>query len=288
MMLIISRWNPFAQKLGPKRFEHFKTCKVNEKIDYLETELAKENDKNKKLRNDIHTKHEEIMKLKDNVDYWKNRPTRLAEMFNEIYDNVWTDTLEGLNQPKQIATEKKAVEHMASILKVCYEYCANKFQDTLTQVEEILLLNVEKNTDEELYKEECKQLKDMLKLAGVRTSKGLNQDMAIKSVHDPKLRKVMETYKDVTEKFTKQCLEICWLMAVQDPQVVLHWGSLKEGSSINSDHFKCFTRSGTLLEYVVWPAMLLHKDGPFLSKGIVQPLATTNTSTRFYKKVFYN
>ncbi|KAJ8297748.1 LOW QUALITY PROTEIN: hypothetical protein KUTeg_024279 [Tegillarca granosa] len=131
-------------------------------------------------------------------------------MFNEIYDNVWTDTLEGLNQPKQIATEKKAVEHMASILK----------------------------------------------------------DEAIKFVQDTKLRKDMETYKGKTEKFTKQCLEICWLMVVQDPKVVLYWGDVKEGSKINSDHFKCFTRSGKLLEYLVWPAMLLHKDGPFLSKGI--------------------
>lgn len=55
-----------------------------------------------------------------------NRPTRLAEIFGEIYDNVWTDTLEGLNKPKRIKTEKEAVLHMASILKVSMMLLINK------------------------------------------------------------------------------------------------------------------------------------------------------------------
>ncbi|KAJ8307698.1 hypothetical protein KUTeg_014748 [Tegillarca granosa] len=29
MLLIISRWNPFAQKLGPKLFDHFQTCALD-------------------------------------------------------------------------------------------------------------------------------------------------------------------------------------------------------------------------------------------------------------------
>lgn len=104
------------------------------------------------------------------------------------------------------------------------------------------------------------------------------QDEVIKSVIDSKLRKDFTTHQSVTKDFTKQCMEICWLMVVQDPQVVLFWGNQKEGSTIDADRFKSFTRSGDYLEYVVWPAMLLHTEGPLLNKGIVQPQQSTQNT----------
>jgi hypothetical protein len=33
--------------------------------------------------------------------------------------------------------------------------------------------------------------------------------------------------------------------------------------------FKEFTKSGTKVDYLVWPALYLYKDGPLLSKGVV-------------------
>lgn len=41
-------------------------------------------------------------------------------------------------------------------------------------------------------------------------------------------------------------------------------------STFDKDKFKDYTRRGCFLEYVVWPAILLYKDGPLLSKGVAQ------------------
>ena len=38
----------------------------------------------------------------------------------------------------------------------------------------------------------------------------------------------------------------------------------------NKDLFKEYTTRGYYLDYIVWPALFLHKDGPLLSKGIAQ------------------
>lgn len=46
-----------------------------------------------------------------------------------------------------------------------------------------------------------------------------------------------------------------------------------ERSKFNRDIFKDYTRRGSYLEYVVWPAMFLHDNGPLLNKGVAQGTA---------------
>lgn len=60
-------------------------------------------------------------------------------------------------------------------------------------------------------------------------------------------------------------------MAVSDPPVYM-LGDLKSGELIDSNLFRHFTKSGDYLEYVVWPALLLHKNGPVMCKGVVQAI----------------
>lgn len=36
--------------------------------------------------------------------------------------------------------------------------------------------------------------------------------------------------------------------------------------------FKEYTTMGRRVKFLVWPALFLHKGGPLLSKGVVQPL----------------
>lgn len=43
------------------------------------------------------------------------RPTKLSEMFSELYDNQWTDAMEILEADRQ---EKRAVETLLNILMV--------------------------------------------------------------------------------------------------------------------------------------------------------------------------
>jgi hypothetical protein len=41
---------------------------------------------------------------------------------------------------------------------------------------------------------------------------------------------------------------------------------------IDRSMFRLFTRNGERLDYMVWPALLLHENGPLVQKGVVQPV----------------
>lgn len=69
--------------------------------------------------------------------------------------------------------------------------------------------------------------------------------------------------------FFEKCIRLCWLMAIQDPNMHLE-EDLQPGSKFDKNIYKEFVRSGDKVRYVVWPAMFLHRDGPLLYKGVVQ------------------
>lgn len=45
---------------------------------------------------------------------------------------------------------------------------------------------------------------------------------------------------------------------------------VQRGTVLNTDVYQPYTRSGTRVDYVVWPAMLLREGGPVLAKGVAQ------------------
>lgn len=49
--------------------------------------------------------------------------------------------------------------------------------------------------------------------------------------------------------------------------------SEKRGSEFDTDLYRYYTRSGQKVDYIVWPALFLHENGPLLCKGIAQPMA---------------
>jgi hypothetical protein len=59
-------------------------------------------------------------------------------------------------------------------------------------------------------------------------------------------------------------------MVAQDPPVCLKPPEEKD-SDFNRDDYREYTNSGKKIDYVVWPALLLHEGGPLLSKGVAQP-----------------
>jgi hypothetical protein len=69
------------------------------------------------------------------------------------------------------------------------------------------------------------------------------------------------------------CVELTWLMNVQDPPMVLIWPQ-----DVQRDHmgrmFRTFTKTGSILSYEVWPAVMLTKEGPLMVKGVSQYVFT--------------
>lgn len=69
------------------------------------------------------------------------------------------------------------------------------------------------------------------------------------------------------KKFVHESVSICWHMLLQDPPLVFH---LDEVKVFDSSKYKAYTVTGTRIDFVVWPPLLLYKKGSILTKGIAQ------------------
>lgn len=77
--------------------------------------------------------------------------------------------------------------------------------------------------------------------------------------------------------FLHKCIELCWLMVIQDPPIFMDVNIKRYNEKYDSNSFKAYTQSGKYIEYIVWPPIFLQKGGSILMKGIAQckPKAST-------------
>ncbi|WAQ99341.1 hypothetical protein MAR_023714 [Mya arenaria] len=75
----------------------------------------------------------------------------------------------------------------------------------------------------------------------------------------------------VLKPFVKACLHLCWKMVVQSPPMRFKLVVTK-GQHFDANLYKEYILSGTTIDFVVWPALLLHDGGPLIAKGIAQPV----------------
>lgn len=84
--------------------------------------------------------------------------------------------------------------------------------------------------------------------------------------------KTVVQYTDCCLAYIENCVNLCYYVAVQDPPMVIDF---EPGQMFDKQSWKEYTRSGTEVGYVVWPALYLYKGGPIMTKGVVQPKETT-------------
>lgn len=85
--------------------------------------------------------------------------------------------------------------------------------------------------------------------------------------------------KPELQTYIKSCLKVSLIMAATDPPIVMFCPKIqknKESSEacsevkFDKEMFKSYTIIGPFIDFVVWPALLLHESGPLLGKGVVQ------------------
>jgi hypothetical protein len=74
--------------------------------------------------------------------------------------------------------------------------------------------------------------------------------------------------KPHTQKFVRECVNLCWLMSSQEPPVVLDTANVM--GDFDGERFKTYTNTGRTIDFVVWSPVLLLKDGTLLCKGVAQ------------------
>lgn len=47
------------------------------------------------------------------------------------------------------------------------------------------------------------------------------------------------------------------------------------GKPFDKDVYRYYTKSGNYINFIIWPALLLYKNGPVLVKGVAQGIAVT-------------
>lgn len=96
--------------------------------------------------------------------------------------------------------------------------------------------------------------------------------MCLQDFKKTDLRPGLQKYKENFDinKYIDRCLEIMWLMSVQDPPMTLKWPFENQNTDDMLQSFRHFTKFGIQLDYVVWPALLLYEGGPLVVKGVVQ------------------
>lgn len=79
--------------------------------------------------------------------------------------------------------------------------------------------------------------------------------------------KITSSAKEI-DTYVRKTIELVWMMKIQSPPMELEWKH--EGDKCNKNRFTFYKRSGDTVKKTVWPALLLHKDGPLVSKGVVE------------------
>nr|XP_022321626.1 uncharacterized protein LOC111123530 [Crassostrea virginica] len=192
----------------------------------------------------------------------KNRPQKIGEMFNELYDNEWTDTVDSMTETME---ETEVITKLRKALQYVYEKTKREAEDQYRSLQNALFQRDLRKSESENFIPIYKKISDLQKEVSSISITNAKQSLR----EDSEFMLPFESVMIYGEPFVNRCVELCWMMHIQDPPMVLDFGSTAE--IVDKNVFRFFTRSGELVDFVVWPAVLLHDNGPLIQKGVVQP-----------------
>ncbi|KAK3099138.1 hypothetical protein FSP39_000026 [Pinctada imbricata] len=203
----------------------------------------------------LHDGNTSIADLSDDM-----RPSKVAEQFSEMYDNEFTDAFQELTSLNM--QDEKVVKHLNKVLKAAYELTKPSSEAQLNGI--MVALTHPQGEGNNIPD---KSMEDLLRFARETQRRGAK--FALDSLRKDFFDKHGEYLTSHCLKvFALRCVDLTWYCNVQHPKLLLEWE--REGD-ILKDYLKPYTRSGHTIDYQVWPTLFLHKDGPVLLKGIVQP-----------------
>ncbi|KAL3879562.1 hypothetical protein ACJMK2_031856 [Sinanodonta woodiana] len=216
------------------------------------------------------------------------RPAILLEQFTELFDNEWTRAFQYLT--KDDLHQEQTVRTLLNILQEIYTKCQEYIQKQLEDTND-------KTSDYLGHFEEETMIKAHIVMAEIETVL-TEMENNYKRIAQIKYRKLMDlktiqalrrqlhvqpesSIHGILENYIQKCIRICWLMCIKCPQMHLDFGvtpTYEDKSDdvndsplfFNTAKFVSYTRAGMYLEYVVWPAVYLYKDGPLMKKGVAQ------------------
>lgn len=196
----------------------------------------------------------------------QNRPTKIAEKLSELYDNQWTDAFDVLQEDNndERAIIRELLEMLMQVFNECGQLAQNRFFERIQDCIEFPT-SPEKRPKQTVHVKLPDQMKQQAKeFRRERATLVLGEieEVVLQNLRQPK------PMSDEMKKYLSGCVEIGWLSAVQDPPLMLSLN--KSHDRFDTNMFKDYTKRGPYVDFVVWPALLLHKNGPLLAKGVAQ------------------
>lgn len=211
-----------------------------------------------------------------------NRPTRLCEKFNCVYDNEWTEAFEELQETgeKDEAILKTLMEIIINAVSFCKDVKDQQLQQLMEGMHFCMVHVNWTNKDEDVRVDKKSTSHDPKCFASIsRNARDFQKASAKASV--PSLCVMFKEtyikgackleYRKLTnlEHYVDKVVELVWLMVVQDPPMSICWQ--KEGEQMDKKTYKYYEKRGEVVRLTVWPAVLLYENGPLVSKGFIWP-----------------
>ncbi|XP_061184845.1 uncharacterized protein LOC133192856 [Saccostrea echinata] len=220
----------------------------------------------------------------------ENRPFKLAEKFSQLYDDEWTDSLEEITSIG--IDEETSISFLLNVVMTAFQLCyrqtmllslkdcrtvmwcdspnlkrSSKLNGPLKDV-----VTVDKETTFPRHRRYKNRLAESARgdFSKPCYEKYIQEGFLLdkESIEELLLGPIKRFAK--TAQFADHCVELCSSMRSIQPPVHLS-ASIPENRELKHDVFKAYTKSGKVIDYIVWPAMYLHEKGPLLSKGVAQP-----------------
>ncbi|XP_052794075.1 uncharacterized protein LOC128227501 [Mya arenaria] len=192
----------------------------------------------------------------------QNRPTKIAEKMSELYDNEWTDAYDDLEKN---SSGTDIISILLGVLKDTFDECRKLAVDNFFErIEKAIKYPILEESDTpvacELPNEVKQQIKEYRKL---KSPKYMDR---IKNILKNKV--TLPSNSEDVQKYFRECVEVCWLAAVQDPPLHMRFKVINR--KFNSEIFRDYIARGPFMDFMVWPPLFLKENGPLLSKGVAQ------------------
>lgn len=208
-----------------------------------------------------------------------NRPTKLAERFSELYDNEWTEAFDFLHNKKGLV-ETDTINYLLCIVQEAYRFCAETADRQVEELSKSFLCIIRYGSN---WKnkghtgpppDQTQGLEDRSALYQIRKESAGLFIPELKTKYAEHVKNKLSPPKTLPAKmssvdhYSAKAVELTWWMCVQDPPVYMCSTDGSPGDYKNL--YRAYTKSGNVVDFYVWPALRLYKDGGVLAKGVVQ------------------
>ncbi|XP_048774733.2 uncharacterized protein LOC125679511 isoform X2 [Ostrea edulis] len=211
-----------------------------------------------------------------------NRPTKLSEKFNNVYDNEWSDAFEELQDNDK--SEDEIVKLLMHIIINAEKFSKDIKEQQLQHLMDSMRFSMVHvkwtNNDQDIRVDEkstthkssvfssatrhAKEFQKSSARASVPSLCVMFKEMCIKEGCNLNYKKFVHV-----EQYIDKVVEYLWLMTVQDPPMCICWQ--KQGEQMDKKSYKYYEKKGDIVHLTVWPAVTLYDKGPLVSKGFIWP-----------------